>query len=86
VVPPPLLGAYTVVVAALNSDKFSADLSRFFGSLLLVAVGIMAIPHLSQSRRSQLVQYVVLVIGVLIIFFSPQTLKKLALEIAGYFA
>lgn len=73
-----------VIVAAFDPDGLAAFLTKTFGSLLLTGIGIYAIPHLSQSRRTQLIQYVGLAIGVLIIFFAPQALKAMALKIASY--
>jgi uncharacterized membrane protein YqgA involved in biofilm formation len=80
-----LIAKATLVVAEISADAFNAWLQKTVGSLLLTVVGIFAIQHLHQSRRNQLLQYVGLAILVLGIFFVPETLKDLAVQIFGYF-
>jgi hypothetical protein len=80
-----LFAKAAVVVAEINADAFNAWLAKSVGSVLLTLVGVFAIQHLAPNRRNQLVQYVLLALVVLGIFFVPETLKDLAVQIFGYF-
>jgi uncharacterized membrane protein YqgA involved in biofilm formation len=79
------LAEMAVVVAEISADEFNSWVARTVGSILLTLIGIFAIQHLSNSKRNQLIQYVGLALVVLGIFFVPETLRDLAVQIFTYF-
>jgi hypothetical protein len=79
------LAEAALVVAEISADGFNSWVGRTVGSILLTLIGIFAIPHLATSKRNQLIQYVVLALFVLGIFFVPEVLKDLAVQVFGYF-
>lgn len=82
----PLAGAHSQVVLAapgdLNTDNLAKFLRGFFGPLFLVIVSIVAIFFLFTREITRFVQFIVLAIGIGIVFYVPNVIETTAKAIA----
>ncbi len=66
----------------LNTDDLAKWLRQIFGPLFLVIVSIVAIFFLFTKEITRFVQFIILAIGIGIIFYVPQIIETTAKAIA----
>jgi hypothetical protein len=71
------------VAAALNSQGLVTYLQQLFGPLFLGIVGIVALFFLFTREITRFVQFLVLAIGIAVIFYTPSIVQTLATGIAN---
>ena len=71
------------MAATLNSQGLVTYLQQLFGPLFLGIVGIVAIFFLFTREITRFVQFLVLAIGIAVIFYTPSIVQTLATGIAN---
>jgi hypothetical protein len=71
------------VAANLNSQGLVTYLQQLFGPLFLGIVGIVALFFLFTREITRFVQFLVLAIGIAVIFYTPSIVQTLATGIAN---
>jgi len=71
------------MAAVLNSQGLVTYLQQLFGPLFLGIVGIVAIFFLFTREITRFVQFLVLAIGIAVIFYTPSIVQTLATGIAN---
>ncbi|MFP3961468.1 hypothetical protein SMC26_03975 [Actinomadura fulvescens] len=66
----------------LKTDDLAEFLRQFFGPLFLVIVSIVAIFFLFTREITRFVQFIVLAIGVGVVFYVPNIIETMAKAIA----
>jgi hypothetical protein len=66
----------------LNTDNLATWLRQIFGPLFLVIVSIVAIFFLFTKEITRFVQFIILAIGIGIIFYEPNIIETTAKAIA----
>ena len=77
-----LITAYPLA-ANLNSKGLVTYLQQLFGPLFLGIVGIVALFFLFTREITRFVQFLVLAIGIAVIFYTPSIVQTLATGIAN---
>ncbi len=71
------------IAATLNSKGLVTYLQQLFGPLFLGIVGIVALFFLFTREITRFVQFLVLAIGIAVIFYTPSIVQTLATGIAN---
>lgn len=76
------LALATDFVLAAGSEGLANAIRSFVGPILLVAIGIIAIPFLVRREMTQFIMFVVIAIAVFLLFYAPDIVKNLAEGVA----
>jgi type IV secretory pathway VirB2 component (pilin) len=71
------------IVIAAGSEELATAIRNFVGPILLVVIGIIAIPFLVRREMTQFIMFVVIAIAVFALFYAPDIIKNLAEGVAG---
>jgi hypothetical protein len=69
--------------AAINTNGLVVYLQSLFGPLFLGIVGIVALFFLFTREITRFVQFLLLAVGIAVIFYTPDIVKTLATGIAN---
>lgn len=72
------LALITDFVLAAGSEGLANSIRSFVGPILLVAIGIIAIPFLVRREMTQFIMFVVIAIAVFLLFYAPDIIQNLA--------
>lgn len=72
----------TDFVLAAGTDQLANSIRAFVGPILLVVIGIIAIPFLVRREMTQFIMFVVIAIAVFALFYAPDIIKNLAEGVA----
>jgi type IV secretory pathway VirB2 component (pilin) len=72
------LALITDFVLAAGSEDLANSIRSFVGPILLVVIGIIAIPFLVRREMTQFIMFVVIAIAVFLLFYAPDIIKNLA--------
>jgi hypothetical protein len=65
-------------IIAATSQQLADSIRAFVGPILLVVIGIIAIPFLVRREMTQFIIFVVIAIAVFILFYAPGIIEGLA--------
>jgi hypothetical protein len=69
-------------VLAASSADLANSIRSFVGPILLVVIGIIAIPFLVRREMTQFIIFVVIAVAVFILFYAPGIIEGLAKGVA----
>lgn len=72
------LALITDFVLAAGSEDLANAIRSFVGPILLVVIGIIAIPFLVRREMTQFIMFVVIAIAVFLLFYAPDIIQNLA--------
>lgn len=76
------LALVTDFVVAAGSEELAEAIRNFVGPILLVVIGIIAIPFLVRREMTQFIMFVVIAIAVFLLFYAPGIVESLAKSVA----
>jgi hypothetical protein len=69
-------------IIAATSEQLAGSIRDFVGPILLVVIGIIAIPFLVRREMTQFIIFVVIAVAVFILFYAPGIIESLAKGVA----
>jgi hypothetical protein len=72
----------TTIIMATDSAALADAIRKFVGPILLVVIGIIAIPFLVRREMTQFIMFVVMAIAVFALFYAPTIIEGLAKGVA----
>jgi type IV secretory pathway VirB2 component (pilin) len=69
-------------IIAATSEQLATSIRNFVGPILLVVIGIIAIPFLVRREMTQFIIFVVIAVAVFILFYAPGIVEGLAKGVA----
>lgn len=65
-----------------DTTQLASAIRNFVGPILLVVIGIIAIPFLVRREMTQFIMFVVIAVAVFLLFYAPGIIESLAKGVA----